>query len=739
MANRGARRQSLAGLALVGALVLGCGGARPRDCSAPAGCPSTEWPSYGNDAGGSRFAAVGDVTPENVHCLERAWTYHTGDLPDSRGAHRSELASEVTPILVDGSLLLCTPYNRVIALDPETGTERWAFDPELDLSGKYANQLVCRGVSSWLDAEAPPGARCRRRIFTATNDARLFALYAADGRPCPGFGAGGSVDLNPDVGPQDWRGEYQVTSPPAITRDAVIVGAAISDNQRTDAPSGVVRAYDARTGALRWAWDLRPPGFVATPANTSAAGYALATPNVWAPMAVDLARDLVFVPTGNPAPDYYRGDSNLDHYGSSVVALRASSGEVAWRFQTVHRDLWDYDVPAQPTLFTWRSDGREIPALVQATKMGLLFVLNRETGEPLFPVEERPVPHIAVPGERLSPTQPFPTRPPGLARASLAASDAFGFTPWDRGACRRRFEQLRFEGIYTPPTTQGTLMLPGNAGGSNWGGVAVDEARQRLVANTQNLAWAVQLVPRVSVDAERARGDRSEYSEYAPMRGTPYVMQADSAHLTPRRTLQPAALGPAGRGRPRERGALLAGDARDGPGLLARAAAAPARHADARGSATHRERARLHRRDDGLGSARLRCGLGRGALERAAPDRRDGDADDVPRGRPAVRGDRRDGLRPRRRARARRARRVRAAARALSAPGFSRSAASPRRGGGRTPGGARRACFASMRRYRGQRLARGACDVCQGLSPLADSAPPRLLATPRASLWPRRT
>jgi len=517
--------RSLVALALAGALVSACGGTQPSDCSALAGSASTEWPSYGNDVGGTRFAALADITRDNVGCLERAWTFHTRDLPDSRGEQHSELASEVTPILADGTLYLCTPFNRVIALDPATGAQRWAFDPGLDLSGRYANQLVCRGVSTWLDPEAAAGARCRRRILTATNDARLFALDAADGTPCPDFGAGGSVDLNRGVGAQEWRGEYQVTSPPAVSRDAVIVGAAVSDNERTDAPSGVVRAYDARTGALRWAWDLRPPDFVATAENTSAEGFALATPNVWAPMAVDEARDLVFVPTGNPAPDYYRGDSNIDHYGSSIVALRGSSGERVWHFQTVHRDLWDFDVPAQPTLFSLRREGREIPALVQATKMGLLFVLDRETGEPLFPIEERAVPQLAVPGEVLSPTQPFPTRPGGLSRQSLSPEDAFGFTPWDRRACRQRLAQLRFEGMYTPPTVEGTLMFPGNAGGSNWGGVAVDAARQRLVANTQNLAWAVQLVPRESVAGERARGDRSEYSEYAPMRGTPYVMR----------------------------------------------------------------------------------------------------------------------------------------------------------------------------------------------------------------------
>jgi quinoprotein glucose dehydrogenase len=387
-----------------------------------------------------RFAALADITRENVQCLERAWTYHTGDSPDSRGEQHSQLASEVTPILADGTLYFCTPFNRVIALDPATGAERWTLDPKLDLSGNYANQLVCRGVSTWLDPEAAPGARCRRRILTATNDARLFALDAADGTLCPEFGAGGSVDLNPGVGAQEWRGEYQVTSPPAVSRDAVIVGSAVSDNQRTDAPSGVVRAYDARSGVLRWAWDLRPPDFVATPENTSPEGFALATPNVWAPMAVDEARDLVFVPTGNPAPDYYRGDSHIDHYGSSVVSLRASTGERVWHFQTVHRDLWDFDVPAQPTLFSLRRAGREIPALVQTTKMGLLFVLDRETGEPLFPVEERAVPQISVHGEKLADAA-VSTLPRALSPGS--PEDAFGFTLDRRVSPTARAASLR--------------------------------------------------------------------------------------------------------------------------------------------------------------------------------------------------------------------------------------------------------------------------------------------------------
>ncbi len=480
-----------------------------------------EWREYGGDSGGQRFSSLADVTPDNVRCLEPAWTYRTGDLP--RSGSSQYLASEVTPILVDGTLYLCTPHNRVIALDPETGAERWSYDPEIDLGGRYANQLVCRGVTAWRDPGSAPGERCARRIFTATNDARLVSLDAADGRPCTGFGDGGTVDLNPAVGRQEWRGEYQVTSPPAVAGDAVIVGSAISDNQRTDAPSGVVRAFDTRSGALRWSWDLRPPGFVPTPENTSAAGHALATPNVWAPIAVDQERDLVFVPTGNPSPDYYRGDSQLDYYGSSVVALTASTGQVRWRFQTVHRDLWDYDVPAQPTLFELARGDERIPALVQATKMGLLFVLHRETGEPLFEVEERRVPQGPAPGESLSPTQPFPRRPPPLVRQALSAEQAFGLTPWDRGACRRRLAAMRSEGIYTPPSREGTLVVPGNTGGSNWGGVAVDEARRLVVANVQELPFAITLIPRNEVPAK----PEAEGVELAHMRGTPYVLRRE--------------------------------------------------------------------------------------------------------------------------------------------------------------------------------------------------------------------
>ncbi|MGH0031094.1 MAG: pyrroloquinoline quinone-dependent dehydrogenase [Myxococcota bacterium] len=502
---------------------LACGAAPLPEPGPVAGV--SEWPSFGGDPGGTRHVVQDAIGRDDVGRLRPAWTYRHGDVSDGTGDVRSTTAFENTPILVEGVLYLCTPFNRVVALDPASGVELWAFDPEIDLTGRYANQLVCRGVSTWLDASAQEGSRCRRTLFTGTNDARLFALDAATGIPCPGFGTGGEVDLNAGPGPQRWQGEYQVTSPPAVVGDVVVVGSAVSDNARIDAPSGVVRGFDARTGELRWAWDLAPPGFDYASGLTSEAGYALGTPNVWAPMSVDEERGLVFVPTGNAAPDYYRGERHrMSHYGSSVVALRGATGEVAWHFQTVHDDLWDFDVPSQPTLARIDVDGEGRDALVQSTKMGLLFVLDRETGEPLHPVEERPVPTAgAPPGEVLSPTQPFP-RIPMLVRGTVSADDAWGVTPWDRGRCREAIETLRFDGMYTPPSVQGTIMLPGNAGGSNWGGIAVDPDRQLAIVRSSDVPWVVTLIPRDDFEAARAARPGVEHG---PQLGTPYGLSRE--------------------------------------------------------------------------------------------------------------------------------------------------------------------------------------------------------------------
>ena len=496
--------------------------------------PDTAWPAYGGDPGGLRHAELADVNRANVASLEPAWVARTGDMVDGRAPARTTSAFQVTPILVDGTLFLCTPTNRVLALDPASGRERWAFDPAVDRTARYANQLVCRGVAAWRDergseepgapADPPDPPVCRSRIFTATNDARLFALDAARGVPCTDFGEGGSVDLTRGVGAIRWAGEYQVTSPPAVVGDVVVVGSAVGDNQRIDAPSGVVRGFDARSGALRWAFDVAPPG-VAPGGRAPESGWALSSPNVWGPMSVDEARGLVFLPTGNPTPDYASGHrAGLDHYGSSVVALRGDSGEVVWHFQTVHHDVWDYDLAAQPSLVTLQRDDGPVPAVVQATKMGLLFTLHRETGEPIFPVEERRVPQDGEPGFVLSPTQPFPVKPPPLARHVFTPADAYGFTFWDRGACRRWAERLRSDGIYTPPTTRGSVMIPGNAGGVNWGGVAFEPERQLLVTYAMDAPFVVTLLPREGYAAEKEAHPDVEIS---PQEGTPFGMRRE--------------------------------------------------------------------------------------------------------------------------------------------------------------------------------------------------------------------
>ncbi|MCX2979617.1 pyrroloquinoline quinone-dependent dehydrogenase [Halieaceae bacterium IMCC14734] len=481
---------------------------------------TTTWPDYGG-AKAQHYAALNDINVDNVGSLVRAWEYRTGDVSDGKGDMPATSAFQNTPLLMNGTLFLCTPFNRVIALNPVSGQERWKYDPQLDTSGDFANQLVCRGLAWWeAPAEAEPGF-CDARLFMATLDSRLIALDAETGQRCRGFGVDGEVDLADGVGDVNWYGEYSHTSPPAVIGDAVIVGGAVGDNARINAPSGVVRAFNARSGELLWSWDLAPPNYHPAPAQMTEHGYVKGTPNVWAPISVDASRDLVFVPTGNPSPDYYRPAAlALDYYGSSVVALRGSTGEVVWNYQMVHNDHWDFDTPAQPALVELQRAGESVPALVQATKMGFLFVLHRETGEPLFPVVEKPVPQVNIAGDTLSPTQPFPLKPPPLVPISLQPADAWGLTPWDRGWCRRELESLRFEGMYTPPTEAWTLMYPGNAGGSNWGGIGIDPQRRIAIANVMDVAWVVRLIKR----AKFAEVRRDNAGEISAQSGTPYGM-----------------------------------------------------------------------------------------------------------------------------------------------------------------------------------------------------------------------
>lgn len=375
-------------------------------------------------------------------------------------------------------------------------------------------------MTAWEDgAPEPP---CSPRIFVATADARLVAVDAATGRRCEGFGAGGEVDLSVAVAPPH-PSELGITSPPIVVGDVVIVGSSIGENRRVDMPSGMVQAFNARSGAPRWQWDPIPRD----PADPARAGWAgdsadrTGGANVWSLGSADPERDLVFLPTSSPSPDFYGGARIGDNrHADSVVALRASTGERVWSFQTVHHNLWDYDVGSQPVLIDLDLDGESVPAVVQATKMGHVFFLHRETGAPLFPVAERPVPQTDVPGEGTSRTQPFPTWPPPLVPQGLRPEDAWGLTPWDRGACRDRIRSMRSDGIFTPPSLEGTVIFPGTAGGSNWGSVAYDPVRRLLIANTTRIANTVQLIPRDDAEFDR---DRAHYVGRGEQAGTPYV------------------------------------------------------------------------------------------------------------------------------------------------------------------------------------------------------------------------
>jgi quinoprotein glucose dehydrogenase len=494
-----------------------------------------DWPYYGRDPQGTRYAPLDQITRDNVGYLEVAWEYHTGDFADGSDG-RPESTFQATPILVNGTLYLATVYGRVIALDPETGGEIWTYDPEIDPTvdrGEFAN----RGVTYWQAVDGAGRRACDRRIFVATIDARLIAVDAARGTPCTEFGQAGQVDLSrgADLGEYhaDTR-EYGVTSPPVVIGDLVVVGSAIGDNRAVTLERGIVRAFDARTGAMRWVWDPIPRDPADPASSTWADGSALRTgaANVWAQLSVDADRDLVFVPTSSPSPDYYGGERpGRNSYADSVVALRGSTGELVWHFQIVHHNIFDYDLPAQPSLITVRKDGRDIPAVVQPTKMGFLYFLHRETGEPIFPVEERPVPQSDVPGENSWPTQPFPTIPPPLAPTTLSADDAWGLTPWDQGQCRNLIERYRNDGIFTPSSLEGTIQYPGLSGGTNWGSTAFESDRGWVILNMSHLPSLSGLIPRQKLESRQF--DVPDDAAISQMRGTPYGLYRVPALLSP--------------------------------------------------------------------------------------------------------------------------------------------------------------------------------------------------------------
>lgn len=485
---------------LLAAALLAAGAAR-----------ADEWGYYGRDPGGARFSPLVQINAGNVAGLKPVWTFHTGDIADDKRGQRTGFES--TPLFLDGRLYVTTGLNRIIALDPATGRELWAFDPKLDRTSRYGDGLINRGVAAWRDPAAK--ATCKLRLYEATLDARLVSVDAATGQPCTDFGTDGQVSLR-DV-PRYRPGTYHMTSPPIVVDGVVVVGSAIDDNWQAEMPSGAVRGYDARTGRKLWTWEP-----LARPKGVADANWKTGAGNAWSVLSGDPARGVVYVPTGSASPDYWGGLRPGDNrWANSVVALDVKTGKLKWGFQLVHHDLWDYDTAAAPLATTIRLNGKPTPAVIASNKTGMVYVLDPATGRPLLPVVEKPVPKSTLRGEASSPTQPFPTATPPLVPQSMGPDDAFGPGAADKKFCAEAIARLSGASMFSPPSEQGTLAIPGNVGGVNWSGFAWDAAHRRLIVSVTNLPTRVRMIP-----AEKfAGGDHGDLrAETTLQRGTPYAM-----------------------------------------------------------------------------------------------------------------------------------------------------------------------------------------------------------------------
>lgn len=501
--------------------------------SAMGGDADGGWGAYGGDAEGTRYSRLNQITPANVDRLRVAWTFRTGEL--GQGVKDwSRSAFEATPVFYDGALYFTSPSTDVIAVNAATGRLRWRFDSHTRRDLHYSDG-VSRGVSLWVDTNSPTEAPCHARVYAPTLDGRLLALDAKTGALCAGFGDQGAINLLKDIRSQfgegsEWR-DYLVTSPPAVIDDKIIVGSSIGDNRAVREELGTVRAFDARSGSLVWSWDPIPRD----PSNPVYKEWgaehveAASAANAWAPLSVDARRHLVFVPTGSASPDFFGGERPGDNrWANSVVALDSGSGRLVWGQQLVHHDLWDYDLASQPTLVDLVHEGKRVAAVIQATKTGFLYSFDRQTGVPVFPIVERPVPQDTVAGEQPSRTQPFPVAPPPIARQTrITPDDAWGIAWFDKKACRKQIESYRSEGIFQPPSLEGSLLQPGNPGGANWGGVAFDPTRQLAVVNTMNLPTVVALIPRAQYKAQNASNEYRDF-EFGRQEGTPYGMRRRS-------------------------------------------------------------------------------------------------------------------------------------------------------------------------------------------------------------------
>jgi membrane-bound PQQ-dependent dehydrogenase (glucose/quinate/shikimate family) len=530
--NAGARRWRTAAVVLGIAAIISAGAVKGSPLPASAGVQISgqdtdegDWPIYGRTSASTRFSPLKQITTANVDKLKVAWTYRTGDLPRNSDAGY-EFVFEATPLNIGDTLYLCTPHNIVIALDAETGAERWRYDPKVDDSASYIK--ACRGVA-YYKADVPV-TTCPERILAATIDGRMIAVDARTGQPCADFGTNGEISILTGLEPPRKGMAYQTSAPFIIGRVA-LVGGLVIDSYSTNEPSGALRAYDVITGKFAWAWDMGRPGNTAEPPPGET--FTKGTPNIWAPISADPALGLVYVPTGNATPDYWAGYRNalLDKYSSSIVAVDVATGQPRWSFQTVHHDVWDYDVPSAPILFDYKRGGTTTPALAQFTKMGQLFVLDRRTGTPLSPVEERPVPQGAPPGDWVSPTQPYSSAPSLMPR-TLTEASMWGLTPLDQIACRITFRSVRYDGAYTPQSVKGSLQFPAPYGTTDWGSASYDEERGLLIAPSSYIPMIVQLVPRDEANARvaaiEAAGKDPSSLALSPQIGTPY-----GAHMLP--------------------------------------------------------------------------------------------------------------------------------------------------------------------------------------------------------------
>ncbi len=476
---------------------------QPAQAQPVEGVSDADWPAYGRTQAGTRYSPLTQINDSNVKDLEVAWTFRSGESKTDRDS--GETTNELTPIKVGDNMFICTTHQILVALDPATGKEKWRFDPKLQSDPSFQH-LTCRGVSYYDQANTtefaaslanvtPTQTVCPRKVLLPVNDGRLFAINADNGQRCSDFAQNGELDLK-HMHPYTYPGGLQPTSPPVVTGTTIIIGGSVTDNLSVHEPSGAIRGYDVNTGALRWIFDTGAedpnawPGEGQTLVNNS--------PNAWAPLAYDAKSDMVYIPTGNPTPDIWGGNRTpvMERYASAIVALNASTGKLAWSFQTTHHDLWDMDVPSQPTLAQVKTEAGEVPAVYVPTKAGNLFVLDRRDGKPVVPVTEMPVPAgEAAPGDRVSPTQPRSALNLTSIQ-TLADKDMWGATMFDQMMCRVIFKRLSYNGQYTPPSEKGTLVFPGNLGVFEWGGISVNSDRQVALMNPMALPFVSKLIPR---------------------------------------------------------------------------------------------------------------------------------------------------------------------------------------------------------------------------------------------------